>query len=122
MDKIQGLRTTIYKVSNLDNATKWYSKVFQSQPYFNEDYYVGFNIGGYELGLQQEEFQTPKTPNVTCFWGVNDIEEQFDFFINNGAKIDEEPMNVGGEITVATLFDPWGNLIGLIYNPEFSLK
>ncbi len=30
-------------------------------------------------------------------------------------------MNVGGEIVIASVKDPWGNIIGLIYNPEFRL-
>lgn len=120
---ILGLRTTIYKVnaSDLQKAKEWYSIVFETKPYFDESFYVGFNIGGYELGLQPEEFEIPKTPNVSCFWGVENIKDKFDFFVKNGAIIDEEPQNVGGEIMVATVKDPWNNIIGLIYNPEFKL-
>lgn len=53
--RILGLRTTIYKVSDLAKAKVWYMKAFGVAPYFDEPYYVGFNIGGYELGLQREE-------------------------------------------------------------------
>ena len=122
-NKILGLRTTIYKVptAELQKAKEWYAKVFRTEPYFDEPYYVGYNIGGYELGVQPEDFESPKTPNVACFWGVQNIQDQFDFFIKNGATIDEEPMNVGGEIMVATVKDPWNNLIGFIYNPDFKL-
>ena len=42
---ILGLRTTAYKVGNLKKATKWYSKAFSTEPYFNEPFYVGYNIG-----------------------------------------------------------------------------
>ena len=52
---ILGLRTTIYKVEDLNNAKKWYLKAFGTQPYFDEPFYVGFNIKGYELGLLPEE-------------------------------------------------------------------
>jgi lactoylglutathione lyase len=38
-----------------------------------------------------------------------------------GATQDKAPVNVGGEIVVASVRDPWGNVIGLIYNPEFTL-
>lgn len=57
--KILGLRTTIYKVGNIENTKKWYANVFKTEPYFDQPFYVGFNIGGYELGLQPEE--TPPT-------------------------------------------------------------
>lgn len=117
--RILGLRTTIYQVGDITKAKAWYAKVFQTAPYFDEPYYVGFNIGGYELGLQAKE--SPKWENVAVFWGVDNMEDAYAYFIQNGAKEGEKPMNVWGEILVATLKDPWDNLIGLIYNPEFRL-
>lgn len=116
---ILGLRTTIYKVSDITRAKEWYTKVFQTTPYFDETYYVGFNIAGYELGLQAEE--SPKWENIAVFWGVENITETYNYFVECGAREVEKPMNVGWEIMVATLKDPWDNLIGLIYNPEFKL-
>ena len=55
MTKMLGLRTAIYKVDNLDEAKKWYTKAFETEPYFDEPFYVGFSIKGYELGLLPEE-------------------------------------------------------------------
>ena len=46
----------------------------------------------------------------------------YQHFIDCGASEVEKPMNVGGEIMVATLKDPWNNLLGLIYNPEFHFQ
>ncbi|WP_459212857.1 VOC family protein [Aquimarina rhabdastrellae] len=120
---ILGLRTTIYKVSDLEKATVWYTKVFNTKPYFKEVYYVGFTIGGYELGLLPEEpSKSVKTANVLSYWGVNDIEKVYKKCIDMGATEHEKPTNVGGEIKTATIKDPWGNIIGLIYNPEFKTK
>jgi lactoylglutathione lyase len=120
---ILGLRTTIYMVGDLKKATAWYSNAFQTQPYFDEPFYVGFNIGGFELGLLPEENpSTNKTDSVLSYWGVNDIEKEFRHFVNSGAKEHEKPTNVGDELIVASVKDPWGNIIGLIYNPDFKLK
>jgi predicted enzyme related to lactoylglutathione lyase len=120
---ILGLRTTIYKVGNIDNAKEWYSKAFGVTPYFDEPFYVGFNIGGYELGLQPEE-QTgvEKGDSVLSYWGVKDVDEAYNHLLQLGATEHEKPQNVGGEIVVATIKDPWGNIIGFIYNPEFKLS
>lgn len=115
---ILGLRTTVYKASDLVKAKEWYSKAFRAEPYFDEPYYVGFNIGGYELGLQPEEVAIGE--NIATFWGVEDIQSEYAYFLECGATEATAPMNVGGEIMVATCKDPWGNLIGLIYNPEFK--
>lgn len=119
--KILGLRTTIYKVGDLTAAKEWYSKAFDTQPYFDEPFYVGFDIGGYELGLQPEG-NTPagKADSALTYWGVEDINEEYDRFIASGATEHEQPQHVGGDIVVASVKDPWGNVIGLIYNPHFK--
>ncbi|MFA8436354.1 MAG: VOC family protein [Marinifilaceae bacterium] len=120
---IQGLRTTVYKVSNLQSAKQWYAKAFQTEPYFDEPFYVGFNIGGYELGLlPEEESGATKPANVVAYWGVDDIDAEYQHMLHMGATEYETPENVGGEIMVASVRDPWGNCIGLIYNPHFQLK
>lgn len=117
-----GLRTAIYKVSDIKKATAWYAKVFNTQPYFDESFYVGFNIGGYELGLQPEETPvTVKNESVLVYWGVDNVNEEYQRLLKAGATAHEEPQNVGGEIVVATVKDPWGNILGIIYNPEFKV-
>lgn len=122
-EDILGLRTVVYKVNNLAEAKAWYSKAFGVQAYFDEPFYVGFNIGGYELGLlPAEQSKTDKGEGVLAYWGVEDIDAVFKEMINLGAEIHEKPTNVGGELMVASLIDPWGNIIGLIYNPSFKLS
>ena len=120
MKKILGLRTIAYRVPNLDEAKEWYAKAFMQEPYFDEPYYVGFNIGGYELGLQPEEGEhIIKGNTVTAYWGVEDVDSALDHFVEIGAEEHEAPQEVG--VTVASVKDPWGNIIGLIYNPHFKL-
>jgi len=120
---ILGLRTTIYKVSDIEKARDWYAKAFETKAYFDEPYYVGFNIGGYELGLQPEEgAKGEKIESVVSYWGVEKIQEVYDRLISLGATENEKPYNTGGEMMTATLKDPFGNVIGLIYNPYFKLK
>ena len=119
--KILGLRTAIYMVSDLEKATEWYSAVFQKEPYFNEPFYVGFDIGGYELGLLPEkEISEKKEATVITYWGVEDIEEVYARFIEAGATEHEKPHSVGEPLLVATVKDPWGNIVGFIYNPLFK--
>ena len=49
-NEILGLRTTLYRVPDLNEGKEWYAKAFDTPPYFDESFYVGFNIGGYEPG------------------------------------------------------------------------
>jgi predicted enzyme related to lactoylglutathione lyase len=117
-----GLRTAIYRVSNLLEATAWYEDLLGIKPYFNEPFYVGFNVAGYELGLTPDDDISPeKQRSVETYWGVEDIQAEYDRLLEHGASPCEPPTNVGGGILVATVYDPWGNLLGIIYNPHFSL-
>ena len=120
---MQGLRTTIYKVDDITKAKEWYSKAFLTQPYFDEPFYVGFDIGGFELGLQPDNTpSTEKVESVVSYWGVDDINDTYDRLISVGAKENQPPFNVGGDLMTATVKDPFGNVIGLIYNPHFKFK
>ncbi len=121
--KLLGLRTTIYKVSDIDKAKKWYSDFLGFEPYFDEPYYIGFNVAGYELGLQPEEEaqSTEKSDSVITYWGVENVSESYQLLISLGANSHEEPNDVGGGIIVASLKDPWYNILGLIYNPHFRI-
>ncbi|PCH70183.1 MAG: glyoxalase/bleomycin resistance/extradiol dioxygenase family protein [Bacteroidales bacterium] len=118
-----GLRTTVYKTTELTKAKEWYAKAFEIPPYFDEDFYVGFNIGGYELGLlPEDDTSSPKTDSVISYWGVDDINKTYSHLIESGAVPHEQPTNVGGELWVASVKDPWGNVIGIIYNPNFKVE
>ena len=121
--KLLGLRTVAYKVADIQQAKEWYTKALDVKPYFDQPFYVGFNICGYELGLMPEENPPKyKQESVLAYWGVDDIHESYNRLIETGAKVHEEPQNVGGDIMVASLKDPWGNIIGIVYNPDFKIE
>ena len=116
-----GLRTVIYTVPDLEAGKRWYAQAFQTGPYFDDGSYVGFNIGGYELGLMAGEAASPDAPlNVRAYWGVEDMGAEVARLLALGAGQVEAPVNVGGPIVVAMLRDPWGNGLGLIHNPLFQ--
>ncbi len=117
-----GLRTAIYKVTDLEKAKQWYTEAFSTAPYFDMPFYVGFNIAGYELGLQADENTKTKSENVEIYWGVKNVEESYNRLISLGATAHQPPQNVGEEIIVATVKDPWNNIIGIIYNPAFKAE
>lgn len=119
--KFLGLRTAIYQVPDVVKAKAWYSRITGVKPYFDEPFYVGFNVGGFELGLVPQEGKIKEnTGGVTAYWGVDDVQKTFDELIAAGASSFEDPHDVGGDIVVATVKDPWGNLFGIISNPAFK--
>jgi len=120
MTMFKGLRTVIYPAPDLKKAKEWYIAILEIEPYFDEEFYVGFDVGGYELGLQPD--RNPGTVGSIVYWGVTDIQETWRKVIEHGAIADEEIMHVGGNVYVATVIDPFGNLFGIIQNPNFEAK
>lgn len=121
MLKLQGLRTAIYRVNDLEKAKKWYTDILGFTPYFDEPFYVGFEVCGYELGLIPEEGKSGKGENILVYWGVENAYESYKMLLEKGATEHEAPHEVGGGIIVATVNDPWNNIFGIIYNPHFKL-
>lgn len=117
---IKGLGTVIYPVADLSRAKAWYVAAFGQQPYFDQPFYVGFNIGGYELGLDPNQ-PTADAGGGVAYWRVADIAKAVDHFVGVGATIAAAIQDVGDGIKVATVTDPFGNVIGLIENPHFRL-
>jgi predicted enzyme related to lactoylglutathione lyase len=117
-----GLRTAIYHVSDIEKARNWYSAILGFAPYFDEPFYVGFNVGGYELGLQPDESESNgKADGVVAYWGVGDAASALQSLLEQGATLHEDLQDVGEGIKVATVKDPFGNVFGIIENPNFKL-
>jgi predicted enzyme related to lactoylglutathione lyase len=113
-----GLRTAIYPAPDLTAAKQWYSQVLGVSPYFDEPYYVGFSVGGFELGLLPDA--TPGTSGPQPLWGVESASAAFERLIELGATALDPVADVGEGIKVAAVQDPFGNRLGLIENPHFK--
>ncbi len=112
-----GLRTAIYPAPDLAAAKKWYSTILGVEPYFDEPFYVGFSVGGFELGLLPDG--SPGTTGPQPLWGVTDARSAFERLIALGATELEPVAEVGEGIRVAAVTDPFGNRLGIIENPHF---
>ncbi len=116
-----GLRTVIYHVDDIEQAKAWYSSVLGFAPYFDEPFYVGFNVGGFELGLDPDPSGVSKGTNEVAYWGTEDAREELRRLIELGAEPYREVQDVGEGIRVGMVKDPFGNVIGVIENPNFKL-
>lgn len=117
---ILGLRTVIYPVNDIAAGKAWYAKMLEQTPYFDETFYVGFNVGGFELGLIPDAVSGSN--GAQALWGVADAHKEMQRLIALGAKELEAVTDVGGGILVAAVLDPFGNRFGIIQNPHFDTK
>ena len=115
---IQGLRTVIYPVTDLPQASAWYEGVLGRAPYFSEVFYVGFEVGGFELGLVPDG--VPGSAGATAYWGTQYAQAELARLESLGATVESPVADVGDGIRVATVRDPYGNLFGIIENPHFD--
>ena len=119
MAMIRGIRTVSYPAPDLAKGKAWYSKVLELEPYFDEPFYVGYNVGGFELGLVPDG--RPGDNGPVAFWGVPDCAAALQRLVEMGAPVRGPVQDVGGGIKVATVADPFGNTFGIIENPHFNL-
>lgn len=115
---ILGLRSAIYPVTDLVAARTWYASVLEHEPYFDEPFYVGFAVGGFELGLVPDG--TPGLAGAQPLWGVADADAALARLLELGASALDAVTDVGGGIRVAAVVDPFGNRFGIIENPHFD--
>jgi predicted enzyme related to lactoylglutathione lyase len=114
-----GLETIIYPVKDLEAAKRLYSKAFGVAPYVDETYYVAFNVGGQDVGLDPNGHGKGMTGPVS-YWRVDDIDASLAALGEAGAVTQEPVSNVGGGRRIATVKDANGNPIGLLQDSADS--
>ena len=102
----------IYTVGDLTAAKTIHATLLGTEPHTDSPYYVGFNVGGFEVGLAPRSEDRPKPP--VAHVRVADIEAALEAVQRAGATLVDEPRDVGGGTRVATVADPDGTLLGLI--------
>jgi len=108
------LRTVIYHVQDLDEAKQWYKAITGTEPYFDQPFYVGFDINGCELGLDPDMNGVEVGNHSVAYWLVDDIKAVLEKLTFNNATVTSPITEVGDGVKVAVIKDPFGNAIGLI--------
>jgi catechol 2,3-dioxygenase-like lactoylglutathione lyase family enzyme len=117
-----GLRTAKYTAPDLARARDWYAAVLGFDPYFDQPFYVGFNVGGFELGIVPDSGAgSARSESGVAYWGVANADAAWKRLIAMGATPFEEVQDVGEGIRVGAVHDPFGNVLGIIENPHFQV-
>jgi predicted enzyme related to lactoylglutathione lyase len=132
---LRGLTTVTYTADDLAAATKWYSELLGTEPYFRRREYVEFRIGDYqhELGILDRRYlgelgglqSSPTGPagvrpaGVIAYWHVDDVPATLDRLLSMGAKQHQPPRDFGEGFIGASVVDPFGNILGVMHNPHY---
>jgi predicted enzyme related to lactoylglutathione lyase len=106
------IKTVLHPVTDLAAAKPVYAAILGVEPSADADYYVGFDVDGQHIGLVPGGGPQGMSSPV-AYWHVPDLQATLAEVTAAGATIKDEPRNVGGGRTVATVTDPDGNVLGL---------
>lgn len=127
---LRGVTTVRLHTDDLDAAKRWYTDVLGVAPYFERPGYVEFRVGDFEqeLGLLDSKFAgqlghldvTASQPaGAVAYWYVDDVPQAVERLVGMGASQLEKPWETPGGFTVASVVDPFGNVLGLMYSPHY---
>jgi catechol 2,3-dioxygenase-like lactoylglutathione lyase family enzyme len=110
-----GLRTIVYPTPDLAASKAWFSDVLGAGPYFDQPFYVGFQVGGDELGLDPG---ADVADGPVTYWGVADIDSALAALVALGAVVHTPVRDVGEGIRLGSVRAPTGVIVGVIENPN----
>ena len=123
---LRGFTTISYWAADLEAAKRWYALLLGIEPYFQRPGYSEFRIGYYqhELGLIDSKYapfdtQANVPAGAVMFWHVDDVNATFDRLLSMGATQLEAPRDRGQGFITASVVDPFGNILGIMYNPHY---
>ena len=112
----QQLATIVYPVKDLHKAKALYGALLGTSPAQDNPYYVGFQIGNQQFGLDPNG-HSKGLNGPTTFWTVSDIRQSVQMLLEAGATLVQDVTDVGGGMLMASVKDADDNDIGLLQNP-----
>jgi catechol 2,3-dioxygenase-like lactoylglutathione lyase family enzyme len=129
---LAGLTTVAFYTPDMAATKRWYTEVLGVAPYLDTPDYMEFRIGDHqhELGFVNSvhagtELAMTPAPDTTgpagalVYWHVGDVQAALDRLVELGAKPHDMPHDRGEGFITASVIDPWGNILGLMYNPHY---
>jgi predicted enzyme related to lactoylglutathione lyase len=119
------MATANYWARDWQAAKDWYADLIGFQPNFVRDGYAEWRLGDHqdEFGLIDTRYlrpgATPGPGGVVLYWHVDDVYGMVERLLAMGAREYEAPQDRGHGFVTATVVDPFGNVLGVMYNPHF---
>jgi predicted enzyme related to lactoylglutathione lyase len=122
---LRGFATISFWADDLDAARRWYAELLGIEPYFERPGYCEFRVGAQEdeLGLIDSRYApggvTPGPAGAVMYWHVDDVRAALDRLASMGAKEYQPYTERGSGFVTASVVDPFGNILGVMYNPHY---
>ncbi|MGN4443726.1 VOC family protein [Bacillus cereus group sp. MYBK79-1] len=122
---LRGLTTVSFWTDDMTAAKKWYAELLGIEPYFERPGYTEFRLGDYqhELGLIDSRYApdgtAPRPAGAVVYWHVDNVTATFKNLLSMGAREYEAPTERGEGFITASVVDPFGNILGIMYNQHY---
>ena len=122
---LRGLTTVSFWAADLAAAKQWYSELLGIAPYFERPGYIEFRLGDYqhELGIIDRRYApdpAAATPaGAIVYWHVDDVQATFDKLLALRAQPHQPVTQRGEGFITASVVDPFGNILGIMYNRHY---
>lgn len=122
---LRGLTTVSFYAADLAAARKWYTELLGIEPYFEVPGYIEFRLGDYqhELGVIDSRFapadSATGTAGAIVYWHVDDVSAMLEKLLSLGAREYEALRERGEGFVTASVVDPFGNILGIMYNAHY---
>jgi predicted enzyme related to lactoylglutathione lyase len=127
---LHGLTTVSFWADDVIAARDWYADVLGIEPYFQRPEegppaYIEFRIGADEdeLGLIDRRYAPPGTSRdpggAIIYWQVDDVAAAVARLVKHGATEHQPVVERDAGFVTASVLDPFGNILGLMYSPHF---
>lgn len=109
------LRIGMYlAVSDLSVSERFYSRLFETEPYISNENYIGFMVGGGLFGIMREDaYAYPMTRgnNVVPNFSVKDIDLAYEHVKSLDPETIQDHIKQVGSTRLFLFMDPDGNVI-----------
>jgi len=123
---LRGFTTVTFYADDLAEARAWYTEVFGIEPYFvREPAYLEWRVGDYqhEFGILNSQFaphpRSERPAGAVLYWAVDDVEQAYQRLLSLGATDHDKPTERGPGYVTASVVDPFGNILGVMYNQHY---
>lgn len=115
MHKFVELEEILFFVPDVTQAKRWYMKLLEADPTFDDPNYCTFQVGRITIGLHPSDSKTASgVAGQVAYWRVENLSSTIDHFVSHGCTVFRGPIVGIDGPQICQVKDPHGNVWGFV--------